>query len=88
MPTKRRDLQKVEKWRRAQLIEAGFPRSLADRVARDARYDLHLLIELVEHGCSAALATRILEPAERPVAARTRRKLPPEGDARQVQLRS
>jgi hypothetical protein len=38
-------------------------------VARDERYDLHELIELVEHGCTPALALRILEPAERDDAA-------------------
>lgn len=57
------------RWRRAQLIDAGFPRSLAARVARDERYDLHVLVELVERGCSPALATRILEPPERGDAA-------------------
>ena len=65
MPTKRRDLDRVVQWRRAQLIDAGFPRSVAARVARDERYDLHALIELVEDGCSPALATSILEPTER-----------------------
>jgi hypothetical protein len=33
-------------------------------VARDERYDLHQLIELVEHGCSPALAVRILTPRD------------------------
>jgi hypothetical protein len=64
MPTKRRDLQTVVQWRRAQLIQAGFPRSLAARVAEDERYDLHEVIELVEHGCSPALAARTLEPID------------------------
>ena len=62
--TKRRDLEAVVGWRRWQLIRAGLPRSLAARVARDERYDLHELIELVEHGCAAPLAVRILEPLE------------------------
>ena len=62
MPTKRRDLQAVVEWRRAQLLQAGVPRSLAARVAHDERYDLHELIQLVEHGCTPALAVRILQP--------------------------
>ena len=51
-------------WRRRELLDSGFPRSLAARIARDERYDLHQLIELVEHGCSPALAARILSPVE------------------------
>lgn len=62
MPTKRRDLQGVVEWRRAQLLHAGLPRSLAARVARDERYDLHELIQLVERGCAPSLAVRILQP--------------------------
>jgi hypothetical protein len=56
-------------WRRAQLVQAGFSRSLAARVARDERYDLHELVELVEQGCTPALALRILRPIERNDAA-------------------
>lgn len=62
MPTQNRDLEAVAQWRRAQLVAAGFPRPLAARVARDERYDLHELIQLVEHGCSPVLAVRILKP--------------------------
>ena len=65
----RPELQSVVQWRRAQLIHAGLPRSLAGRVARDERYDLHDLIRLVEHGCDPSLAVRILEPVERDDAA-------------------
>jgi len=64
MPTKRHDLPALARWRRAQLIQAGFPPTLAARVARDERYDLHELTELVESGCAPALAVRILEPIE------------------------
>ena len=56
-------------WRREQLVESGFPLSLAARVARDRRYDLHLLIELVERGCSPELAIRILAPLDEAEAA-------------------
>lgn len=56
-------------WRRRQLIDAGFSLPLATRVARDPRYDLHALIELVERGCGVELAVRILAPLDREDAA-------------------
>jgi hypothetical protein len=59
----------VVAWRRAQLADAGFPLSLAARVARDGRYDLHALLELVDRGCAPALAVRILAPLEEEHAA-------------------
>jgi hypothetical protein len=64
MPAKQRDAQAVVKWRRRELVQCGFPRQLAARVAHDERYDLHQLIELVHEGCSPALAVRILSPLE------------------------
>lgn len=51
-------------WRRSQLVASGFESRLATRLAHDGRYDLHALIELVERGCSPALAVRILAPLE------------------------
>jgi hypothetical protein len=51
-------------WRCRQLIEAGFPGSLANDLAQDSAYDLHALIELVERGCPVELAVRILAPLE------------------------
>jgi hypothetical protein len=54
----------VAGWRRGQLVAAGFPAPLAARLAEDARYDLHALIELVERGCAPELAVRILAPVE------------------------
>ena len=51
-------------WRFGRLVDTGFPRGLAARLARDTRYDLHALIELVEHGCHPALAARILAPVD------------------------
>jgi hypothetical protein len=61
--------QEVVSWRRAQLAEAGFPLPLASRVARDGRYDLHALLELVDRGCAPALAIRILAPLDGELAA-------------------
>ena len=51
-------------WRQAQLVEAGFPASLAHALAADGHYDLHALIELVERGCAPELAARIFAPLE------------------------
>ena len=51
-------------WRFGRLVDTGFPRGLAARLARDMRYDLHALVELVEQGCPPALAARILAPLD------------------------
>jgi len=59
----------VISWRRDRLVEAGFPALLASRLARDPRYDLHVLIGLVEQGCPPQLAIRILAPIEEGTAA-------------------
>ena len=49
----------VARWRREQLTDSGFPLSVAARLAEDAGYDLHALIELVDRGCAHHLAARI-----------------------------
>jgi hypothetical protein len=51
-------------WRLRQLRAAGFPEALARSLARDGRYDLHALIELVERGCDPLVAMRIVAPLE------------------------
>jgi hypothetical protein len=51
-------------WRIRRLREAGFTRQLADTVARDRAYDLHAVLELVDRGCPAELAARILAPID------------------------
>ena len=67
VPSARSDTRlagEVVAWRKRRLGAAGFPPTLAGRLARDCRYDLHALIELTERGCPPALAARILEPLE------------------------
>ena len=59
----------VVSWRRDQLVHAGFALPVATDLARDPRYDLHALIELVERGCPHELAVRILAPLEESEAA-------------------
>lgn len=63
------ETHEVASWRRHQLALYGFPLPLASRLARDLRYDLHGLIELVERGCQPELAVRILAPLEGETAA-------------------
>ncbi len=60
----RRASRSTLEWRSGRLVDAGFPRGLALRLARDTRYDLHALIELVERGCPPSLAARILAPLD------------------------
>jgi hypothetical protein len=59
----------VLRWRRDQLLAAGFEPRVAFALARNHHYDLHALIELVEHGCPPHLAVRILSPLEEEPAA-------------------
>lgn len=58
----------VQAWRRCRLLEAGFSAQLAERVAADSRFDLHALLQLVDRGCPAELAVRIISPLPREVA--------------------
>jgi hypothetical protein len=67
--TSARAAEEVVRWRREQLVEAGFPLRLATSVAGNAHYDLHALIELVERGCQPEFAVRILAPLEEESAA-------------------
>ena len=62
-------LDGVVRWRCDQLVASGFAQPLAARVAENAHYDLHALIELVERGCQPELAVRILAPVEEKPAA-------------------
>jgi hypothetical protein len=59
----------VVRWRRDRLAQAGFTLPAAWWLARDWRYDLHALIQLVEQGCEPELAIRILAPLDEKDAA-------------------
>jgi hypothetical protein len=50
---------KVESWRLHVLIEAGYPLSLAERLAA-SEADLHVAVELVGNGCEHETAAEIL----------------------------
>ena len=67
--TSDRGARELVAWRREQLVRSGFGLPQANRLARDGRYDLHGLIELVESGCPPGLAIRILAPDGREDAA-------------------
>jgi hypothetical protein len=54
----------VVEWRAERLIEAGVPSEMARRVAADRAYDLHAVLVLVDRGCPAELALRILAPLD------------------------
>ena len=62
--TSERAAHDVVRWRREQLFHTGFALPLAAGLAKDSRYDLHALIELVERGCRPELAVRILARLE------------------------
>jgi hypothetical protein len=49
----------VETWRLTVLLDAGYPPDLADLLA-ESKVDLHVAVELLERGCPAPLAARIL----------------------------
>jgi hypothetical protein len=51
-------------WRTSRLRDAGFSPQLAVTVARNCTYDLHAILELVDRGCPAKLAVRILAPID------------------------
>jgi hypothetical protein len=51
-------------WRIARLRERGFSTRLAEQLADDRRWDLHRLLDLVDHGCPAELALRIVRPLD------------------------
>jgi hypothetical protein len=61
---RRPEREQLVAWRRDQLADAGFSMPLAARLAGDARFDLHAVIELTERGCPPDFAVRILAPLE------------------------
>jgi hypothetical protein len=54
------ELDRVERWRTAELMRVGFPGDDAVALAARTDVDLHDAIELVERGCPPELAVRIL----------------------------
>jgi hypothetical protein len=67
--TSAQSVDAVSRWRCERLVESGFALPLADSIAKNGRYDLHALIELVDRGCQPELAVRILAPVDEESAA-------------------
>ena len=51
---------RIERWRAEELERAGYPAHAAAELAARHDIDLHRAVELLEQGCSAELALRIL----------------------------
>jgi hypothetical protein len=67
MRVSKRQMRKTDgvvAWRIARLRSAGCSTPLAHSLAHDTRYDLHELLELIDRGCPAELAARILAPLD------------------------
>jgi hypothetical protein len=54
------ELDRVERWRTAELMRVGFAGDDAVALAARMDIDLHEAIELVQRGCPPELAVRIL----------------------------
>jgi hypothetical protein len=54
------EVDRVERWRTAELMRVGFPGDDAVALAARTDVDLHEAIELVRRGCPTELAVRIL----------------------------
>ncbi len=52
--------QRVERWRAEELERAGYPGAAARKLAARPDVDLHRAVELLQRGCDAELALRIL----------------------------
>ena len=63
-PLESRGSDPVVLWRASRLRDAGCNPQLAEALARDSAYDLHAVLELVDRGCPADLAARILAPLD------------------------
>ncbi len=48
------------RWRRHQLVAAGFDEVTAERLAADEQIDLHATLTLLDQGCSPRLAAQIV----------------------------
>jgi hypothetical protein len=54
------ETERVERWRAEELMRAGFDPAAAVELACCFEVDLHSAIDLLERGCPADLAVRIL----------------------------
>jgi hypothetical protein len=54
------EMERIERWRAEELERAGYEPRAAGRLAVRHDVDLHAAVELLERGCPADLALRIL----------------------------
>lgn len=54
------EVERVERWRAQELERAGFEPDAAFELAMRSDVDLHAAVALIERGCSAELALKIL----------------------------
>ncbi len=54
------DTDGVLRWRYQELRRAGYEPVVAARLARRRRVDLHIAVDLLQQGCPAGTAVRIL----------------------------
>jgi hypothetical protein len=54
------ELERIERWRAEELERAGYEASDAATLAACVDVDLHFAVELLERGCPAETALRIL----------------------------
>lgn len=56
----RSDRAKTEAWRLEVLLNAGYPATIAERLAVNFTIDLHRAVQLLREGCGPELAAEIL----------------------------
>ena len=52
--------ERIERWRAAELVRAGFEPAAASLLASRADVDLHFAVDLLRRGCPSELALDIL----------------------------
>ena len=62
--TSHRERSDLVGWRQRTLIGAGVDAVVATRLAGEADFDLHALLELIDGACPPHLAVRILAPLD------------------------
>ena len=54
------EIERIERWRRDELERAGYPNEAAAEIAARLDIDLHQAVGLIQRGCPADIAARIL----------------------------
>ena len=54
------EIERIERWRRTELERAGYSTESAVEIAARLDVDLHQAVQLLERGCPADIAARIL----------------------------